>query len=227
MLDTQRSIADLVLAHSACAPVFQRHKIDFCCRGHLSLEEAARARALDVDALVQELTQAIAERSPHSPDPAMLSTAGLVAHLVDTHHAYLREALPFILQVADKVARVHGAHNPKLVPLARDAHAIAEALLPHLDFEEEVLFPRLLQEAPDTVLIARELDAMAAEHRGVGELLASIREAADDFTLPGWACNSYRALFAELEHLEADVLTHVHLENHALMPRFVRPEVRS
>ena len=112
-------------------------------------------------------------------------------------------------------------------PEARDAHAIAEALLPHLDFEEEILFPRLLQEAPDTVLIARELDAMVAEHRGVGELLASIREAADDFTLPAWACNSYRALFAELEHLEADVLTHVHLENHALMPRFVRPEVRS
>jgi len=227
MLDTRRSIADLVLANSACAPVFQRHKIDFCCRGHLSLEDAARARSLDVDALVQELTRAIAERDPRAPDPTTFSTAGLVTHVIDTHHAYLREALPFILQVADKVARVHGAHNPKLLPLARDAHAIADALLPHLDFEEEVLFPQLLQEAPDADLIARELGAMAAEHRVVGELLAKIRESADDFTLPDWACNSYRALFAELEHLEADVLTHVHLENHALMPRFVRSGVEA
>lgn len=225
MLDTQRSVADLVLAHSACAPVFQRHKIDFCCRGHLSLEEAARGRALDVGALVQELTKAIDERGPRDPDPATFPTPRLIEHLVTTHHAYLREALPFVLQVGDKVARVHGEHNPKLVTLAREIHAIAEALLPHLDFEEQVLFPRLLQVSPDASFIAAELDAMTTEHRAVGELLASIREACDDFTLPPWACNSYRALFAELAHLETDVLTHVHLENHALMPRFAKPGV--
>ncbi len=37
---------------------------------------------------------------------------------------------------------------------------------------------------------------------------------------PEWACNSYRALFSELQALETDVLQHVHLENHALRPRF-------
>ena len=31
-----------------------------------------------------------------------------------------------------------------------------------------------------------------------------------------------RTLFAELEQLERDILTHVHLENHVLMPRFAK-----
>ena len=37
----------------------------------------------------------------------------------------------------------------------------------------------------------------------------------------GFVNKGYRyTLFAELEVLEGDVLTHVHLENHVLMPRF-------
>jgi len=51
-------------------------------------------------------------------------------------------------------------------------------------------------------------------------LLERVRAAGDDFTLPPWACNSYRALFSELAQLEGDVFTHVHLENHVLRPRF-------
>ena len=54
----------------------------------------------------------------------------------------------------------------------------------------------------------------------VAQLLERIRAASDDFTLPDWACNSYRTLFSELEQLEGDVFTHVHLENHVLRPRF-------
>jgi regulator of cell morphogenesis and NO signaling len=37
---------------------------------------------------------------------------------------------------------------------------------------------------------------------------------------PEWACTSYRTLLSELAALEGDVLRHVHLENHVLMPRF-------
>lgn len=47
-----------------------------------------------------------------------------------------------------------------------------------------------------------------------------MRDAAEDYLIPDWACTSYRTLFAELERLEGDVLRHVHLENHVLMPRF-------
>ncbi|HRE89907.1 MAG TPA: iron-sulfur cluster repair di-iron protein [Myxococcota bacterium] len=215
-------VADLVLEHPECAPILQRHRIDFCCRGHLPLRDAASERHVALENLASELAQAIDARERQSKNPAELSTAALIAHIIGTHHAYLREALPFIVGLANKVARVHGAHDENLIDLAVHVRQIGEALLPHLDEEEQVLFPALMMDQ-DSVVIARELETMVKDHLAVGELLAQIRTATRDFALPDWACMSFRTLFAELHHLETDVLTHVHLENHALMPRFARP----
>lgn len=224
MLDTHIKVADLVLEHPECAPILQRHKIDFCCRGHLPLHDAALEKKVALEHLTSELTQAIETRERQAKNPSQLSTPALIAHIIGTHHAYLREALPFIVGLANKVARVHGAHDENLIELAVHVRDITEALLPHLDEEEQVLFPALMMGGDRNAdTIARELEVMLKDHLAVGELLAKIRAATRDFTLPDWACMSFRTLFAELHHLESDVLTHVHLENHALMPRFATP----
>lgn len=224
MLDTHIKVADLVLEHPECAPILQRHKIDFCCRGHLPLHDAASEKHIAIEHLTSELTQAIETRERQSRNPSQLSTPALIAHIIGTHHTYLREALPFIVGLANKVARVHGPHDDNLIELAVHVRQISEALLPHLDEEEQVLFPALMMGGDhNTDTIARELESMLKDHLEVGELLAKIRAATRDFTLPDWACMSFRTLFAELHHLESDVLTHVHLENHALMPRFANP----
>ncbi len=221
MLDLQQSVANVVLDHSECAEVFQRHRIDFCCRGHLSLAAAAGERAVAIDALIAELDQAIAtRRGDRARDPRDLSTPELIAHIVGKHHDYLRRSLPFIRTLAAKVGRVHGAHNPKLPELAVVVEELAETLLPHLDVEEQSLFPSLTAAEPDRAAVSRDLAAMVGEHLAVAALLERARAASDDYTLPDWACGSYRTLFAELAQLERDVFTHVHLENHVLAPRF-------
>ncbi len=221
MLDRHQSIADLVLDHSECAVVFQRHRIDFCCGGKLSVEAAATAKQLDVEALVGELSLAIAERQGFPQvDLRELSTQRLVAHIIAKHHEYLRRALPFVRALAAKVSRVHGDHNPKLRDLATAVEELAAALLPHLDDEEQSLFPALTVEQPNREQVSKFLATMMEDHLTVAKILQSIRTASDDFTLPEWACNSYRALFSELKQMESDVFTHVHLENHILLPRF-------
>lgn len=221
MLDSQQSVASVVLSHSVCAAVFQRHRIDFCCRGELSLEAACSERGLAVAALLDELGQAIQDRAGGPErDPRALPTTALVELIVATHHEYLREALPFVEELAAKVHRVHGDHNPLLAELDTVVQALSSTLAPHLDAEEQVVFPALLAQPLDPSVIARELKAMQEDHLAVGALLERMRTATGDYALPDWACNSYRALFAELEVLEGDVLRHVHLENHALMPRF-------
>jgi regulator of cell morphogenesis and NO signaling len=97
---------------------------------------------------------------------------------------------------------------------------LSDKLLPHLDDEERDLFPHMLAEPLDAPLVRRELASMREEHLVVGELLERLRGATDDYRRPEWACNSYGTLFTELEQLETDVLVHVHLENHELLPRF-------
>jgi regulator of cell morphogenesis and NO signaling len=215
-----QTVADIVLEHSACARVFQKHRIDFCCRGERTVRDAAAERGVDPKTLLAELDDAVSERLNESVDPRSLSNAALVGHIVARHHDYLRKALPFIAALSAKVARVHGDHNPKLRTLDVIVKKISGEIEPHLDVEEQVMFPAVLG-GRDRAEIVRTLRSMHMDHLVIGELLSQLRDAADDFRLPEWACNSYRTLFAELEALEADILRHVHLENHVLMPRFI------
>lgn len=220
LLDRQQTIAQLVLDHSECAEVFQRHRIDFCCRGEATVEAAARAKGIAVGTLVEELSLAIAKRGgPLPEDPRALSTRELVAYIVSTHHEYLRSALPFIQGLATKVSRVHGERNPELRALALAVGELTAQLLPHLDDEEQALFPALVA-GQASASLAAQLDAMLLEHHAVAKLLEQIRAASLDFTVPDWGCASYRTLFSELEKLESDTFRHVHLENHVLLPRF-------
>jgi regulator of cell morphogenesis and NO signaling len=221
MINAQATVAHVVLDHSECASIFQRHRIDFCCRGELSVDAACRERGLDASALLAELDRAVAARKGDvGVDPRSLPTAALIAHIVSKHHDHLRQSMPFVVGLATKVARVHGDHNAKLLELRDVVVKLVETLEPHLDIEEKALFPSLVVEAPNRAQLAGEFASMHDDHLAVGALLEQMRGAADDYALPDWACNSYRTLFSELEQLEGDVLRHVHLENQVLMPRF-------
>lgn len=220
MLSPDISLADLVLSRPSAARILQRHRIDFCCRGEQRLDDACHARGVATAMVLQEIDQ-----TEHADglevDPREMSTAELIDFIVRRHHGYLREALPFVLATAAKVARVHGDRNERLRSVQAAVEELAAVLEPHLDDEEDRLFPELVQgrAALDS---RRELADMKHEHEQVGALLWRLRAAADDFRAPDWACRSYRALFAELEKLELDVLRHVHLENHVLAPRFAQ-----
>ena len=224
MLDRHQTVAELVLDHSECAEVLARYHIDFCCRGGLSIEAAAAAKHVDPDALLAELLRVIERRSDDSlRDLRKLSTPRLIEHIVSIHHEYTRTALPFIGTLADRVSRVHGEHNPKLRALASAVDELSTTLIAHLEHEEQTLFPALLAASGDDAVTTEQLSAMAEEHSAIGQFLEWVREVSDDFAVPDWACQSYRTLFAELEHLEHDVHVHVHIENHVLAPRFGRP----
>ena len=48
----------------------------------------------------------------------------------------------------------------------------------------------------------------------------------NDFTLPPEACNSYVLLYKRLQEFEADLHTHIHLENNVLFPKALELEKR-
>jgi regulator of cell morphogenesis and NO signaling len=220
LIDPQSSVASIVLAHSETARLFQELRIDFCCKGEQSLSLACSSRKLPLDDVLTALSDTISARDAAAATevPAhRLSKRELVEFIVGTHHAYLREILPFVGALAAKVARVHGDRNPRLAGVKAHVEALTTALLPHLDHEEKTLFPAILAAEPDLPLLRAEFVKMKEEHLAVGELLGGLRDETESFTLPDWACTSYRTLFSELERLELDTLRHVHLENHVLV----------
>jgi regulator of cell morphogenesis and NO signaling len=221
-IDRNETLAAIVSRHPASARVFQAHRLDFCCHGDVTLEEALRGRPERAEAILAEVEEAIRslDREVATEDVAALSVPALVSRIIERHHAYLRRQLPSIRPLLQKVARVHGEHNPKLAAVAAAFDALKEAIGPHLDEEEEVLFPLLMTRGADAARAAELLGRMHADHLEVGKLIGHLREQTDDYATPEWGCRSYRLVMSELEDLETDLLRHVHLENHVLMPRF-------
>jgi regulator of cell morphogenesis and NO signaling len=216
-----RTVAEIVARHPASARVLQAHRIDFCCRGERTVAEALAGRAgAREDEVLAEIEGAIhAPAAQAEPAPVDLSVPALVARIIDRHHAYLRRALPSLLPLVSKVARVHGDHDPALAALDAEVRLLAGALEPHLDEEERDLFPLLMARGADRARVRAALARMRSDHLAVGEALGRIRDLAHGFEAPPWACASYRLALAELEDLETDLLRHVHLENHVLGPK--------
>ena len=62
---------------------------------------------------------------------------------------------------------------------------------------------------------------MEHEHESAGQALAKLREVTCDYALPADACPTFTAMFEELQHMEADLHQHIHLENNILFPRTI------
>ncbi len=142
-----------------------------------------------------------------------LYTPTLIAAL-EARHDSLRRALPPVIGLAVKVARVHGAHDPRLVTLRDEVDDLSATLTAHLDDEAKLLAAIRRGAAPEDRLTAARDD-----HEELESLLERIRASATGFAPPDWACTSYRALLRELESLEGAVLDALRLERDALVPR--------
>lgn len=215
-----RTVADVAREGVGATRVLQRHRIDFCCGGARPFAEACAVRGLAPDAVLAE----IAAEAPE-PDEVGWTTAplaDLIAHILVRFHEPLREELPRLEALARKVARVHGDRHPELV-LVRDAFlALAGDLVPHLDKEEQILFPWVLGGRGETA--SEPIRALEDEHLEAGALLAELRALSGGYDLPADACGSWRALWEGLEALETDLHAHIHLENNVLHPRALRGE---
>jgi regulator of cell morphogenesis and NO signaling len=224
------TLADIVTTQPSAAPTLERHHLDYCCGGRQTLVDACTANGLDARAVLDELKEAPAEREP---DWAAMSPTELVDHLEATHHRYLHDELPRLAALAVKVAGVHASRHPELNTVADLVLALRADLEPHLAKEEHVLFPMIRELAAADVApafhcgtLANPIRMMLLEHDRAGDLLAALRAATDDHTVPADGCASYRALYAALVELEADTHLHVHKENNILFPAVLALELQ-
>jgi regulator of cell morphogenesis and NO signaling len=211
-----QTLAELAATWAGASRVFQRHGLDFCCRGKQSVAAACAERGIDSAVLLAELAAATAPVAPQDRWESR-STAALLAHVLDHYHARHREELPRLLQMAKKVEAVHGDRDECPRGLHAQLQHIAHELEEHMRNEEQVVFPLLL--AGNFTAVHEPLRVVEEEHLEHGYNLASMRELARNYEPPADACGTWRALYLGLADLERDVMEHVHLENHVLFPR--------
>ena len=163
----------------------------------------------------------LADKAAPGFNPAELPAHELVEYIVEVHHEFLREELPRLHVMAERVAKVHGAHTPSLVEVFTTYIEVEAELTSHMAKEEQILFPAvsaMSRGEGKPVSLDGPIHCMIHEHDEVGNALAVLRELTGGFRPPVEACNTYRALFAGLEDLEADLHRHIHLENSVLFP---------
>jgi regulator of cell morphogenesis and NO signaling len=217
-VSTESTLAEIATRIPGAARVLERHRLDFCCRGERTLAEACAERRVDAAAVAAEIAAAEPPADGIRWDAAPL--AALVDHIVVRYHARLREDVPRLVALAEKVERVHAGKTTCPVGLAAHLAAVETAIAEHLAKEEQILFPMMLAGARAQAHMP--IRVMLQEHDDHAASLARTRSLTADLTPPPEACTSWRALYAGLAELEAELHAHIHLENYVLFPRVLR-----
>jgi len=239
-VDGTTTVRDLVGRYPQTRPVFEERGIDYCCGGGQSLADAAQKHDAELPALVAALEEALQTppktSKPIDKDWYAVPLQELVNHIVGVHHTYMKKELPRLRTLEKKVLNAHGAKHGEML---RKAHVLFVALetdlSDHLAQEEKVVFPQIVvadtrahekasRRVASAASIRNPIGELEQEHDSAGQLLAKLRKATDNYTLPPDACPTFKALYDGLQGMEADLHQHIHLENNVLFPRVLELE---
>lgn len=216
-------VADIVTAIPETADLFRKLRIDFCCGGKITLEQASRNRNLDPIQVLSEILYIEQKQKDYAEHQLATdySEKELISHIQQKHHTYLREELPQLTPYITKVARVHGEKHPHLLRVQEIFTLLKQELLDHTEDEDEIVFPLIINfvSHPTTELaeaLKPHVKELENEHENAGNLLKELREITQDFEPPVEACGTYRLVFQRLAQLEKDTFEHIHLENNVL-----------
>ena len=212
---TTSTLATLATTHPAASRVFHRMGLDYCCGGRQALSDACRAKGLDPDAV---LTAIAAEES--SADLPRWDTApipDLIRFIVERYHDSLRAELPELIALAARVETRHADKPDCPRGLSALLEVVHERVVEHLEKEERVLFPMILEHIGAG--IGGPIRVLEAEHTEHAHNLGRLRQFTHDYTPPAEACTSWRALYLRLAALQEDLMEHIHLENNVLFVR--------
>lgn len=233
-VSSETTVGQLVAERPARAKIFEALGIDYCCGGKVALGEACAQKGLDADTVVKMIaaTEGAANGSGAGEQDWTTAPLGsLIDNIVTVHHDYLREELPRLSFLTEKVANAHGANDERLGRLASAFHGFREELESHMAKEEQVLFPLIKKIATADApvrdhcgSVKTPISVMEREHQDAGHDMETFRALTDGYSAPDWACNTFRAMLDGLAALEDNMHRHVHKENSILFPRAIARE---
>lgn len=233
MYDVTKTVREFAVEVPQATRLFESLGIDYCCGGGKSLRDACVSANVSVDEVVSKLVASV-KQSAASPasDWANASLTDLADHIVSKHHVFVRQELPRLEQLLNKVAGKHGETHSELIKIKRIFHGVNEELTSHLMKEEQILFPyikeletqRANNRRPMFGSVRNPIHMMEIEHDSAGDAFREMRQLSNNFTPPEDGCISYRTLYQALADFEADLHQHIHLENNVLFPRAIQLE---
>jgi regulator of cell morphogenesis and NO signaling len=212
-ISSELSLAELVVEEPSRSRVFERYGLDYCCGGGHTLEEACQKRGVAIDEVVAALQ--VTHPSPEA-DWASASVDELIDHIVDVHHARLKEELPRLSQLLANTARAHGGQDARLIEVSATFETLRSELESHMATEEDEAFPAFRAAARGSSFVL--VDALEHDHAEVGRLLGLLAGLTNGFDQSRAFCGTHRAALDGLRELTLDLHEHIHQENNILFP---------
>jgi regulator of cell morphogenesis and NO signaling len=233
--NTQKQIGQFVAEDYRTASVFTKYKIDFCCNGNRTIEEACEKKGIASNMLLGELDSILNTSTNQTIDYKSWPLDLLIDYIEKKHHRYVEDKIPVLRQFLDKLCRVHGERHPELFKINELFTASAGELAAHMKKEELILFPFIKKmvnakiensaiQAPPFGTVENPIAMMMQEHDNEGERFREIDSLTNNYNPPADACNTYKVTFAMLKEFEQDLHLHIHLENNILFPQAMKLE---
>ena len=230
-------VSDIVNSDYRTAEVFRKYGIEYCCAGKLPLQIICESKNLDFTEIVKELENVMQTICiPNTLPFERWSIDFLIDYIINIHHAYLKKDLPETGVQLEKFAADHQKNFPQLIELVQVFNELVTEMMPHLQHEEEIIFPYIRQIAHAynnkesyANLLVRTLrkpveNIMQHEHETVHKILSQIRQLTNQYTPPQHACTNHKVTYLKLLEIDNDLARHMYLENSILFPRAIEME---
>ncbi|MCX7749505.1 MAG: iron-sulfur cluster repair di-iron protein [Clostridia bacterium] len=229
-----QSVGEIVSIMPKASEIFKRYRIDFCCGGNRLLMDVIKEQKLDEDEILKKLDEAFEENKKvrdNAKDFRVMSPSTLIEYIENTHHVYVKNALPELNELVTKIMRVHGINHDVLFRVHKLFSTLKAEIEQHLIKEEDVLFPMIRDYDKDPSkesisLIDKALNELENEHEAAGDILKELRKITVDYKVPDDGCGTYHLAFKKLEEFEGDLFQHIHLENNILFKKLGIDEIK-
>src|SRR5215471_7136686 len=107
-LDATRTVREFAAEIPNATRVFEKFGIDYCCGGRQPLEIACQQARIPLDDVLRSLETAdfAGPATDQASDFQHAKLSELIAHILATHHAYVKSEVPRLQQLLAKVVAV-------------------------------------------------------------------------------------------------------------------------
>ena len=227
MIGINTKIEDIVKTDNSMIDFFNKEKIDFCCNGHMTVEEVAKEKNIDANDLANKIQGAIKSDNSDTEDIMNLDDfknldiKEMIDSLIIDHHKRERDLLFEIDPLLNKILSVHFAHHgEELMKLHSLFADLKKELEEHFVKEEEITFPLMLENESPSQEVIKKVEELENDHEEAGDIIKEMIELTDWFNPPEDACRTYVHTFNLLEKLVKDVFIHIFKENSIMLEKY-------
>lgn len=227
MIVINTKIEDIVKTDNSMIDFFNKEKIDFCCNGHMTVEEVAKEKNIDANDLAKKVQGAIKSDNSDTEDIMNLDDfknldiKEMIDSLIIDHHKRERDLLFEIDPLLNKILSVHFAHHgEELMKLHSLFADLKKELEEHFVKEEEITFPLMLENESPSQEVIKKVEELETDHEEAGDIIKEMIELTDWFNPPEDACRTYVHTFNLLEKLVKDVFIHIFKENSIMFEKY-------